>query len=252
MATVDRSSPLPAYFQVALAIRRRIEDGEWAVGERIPPELALARSFAVSRVTVRQALAELVKDDLLERKRGSGTYVRPQPRPLHYDLSLTLGAYASHIRDLGMSNRAEVLEAARLHGPAPAVRDVLGLEDDAVVVTLLRRILINDVPAALYRSWFDARAVPGIELAPGLSASLSQVLEEDYDAVPVRAEHELEVIRPLEEEASLLGSTHDVPLVVVTSTTYLEGGRPLEHSRMTWLGDRVRFHVTSDVGSARS
>ncbi len=230
-----------------MAIRRRVEAEEWGVGERIPPELALAGEYAVSRVTVRQALAELVKDDLLERRRGSGTYVRPQPRPLHYDLSLTLGAYASRLRDLGFSNRAEVLEASRLHDPAPALREALDLDEDAVVVTLLRRILINDAPAALYRSWFDAAAVPGIEDAAGLEASLSVVLAEEHGAVPVRAEHELEVIRALEEEATLLAAGSDVPLVVVTSTTFLADGSPLEHSRMTWLGDRVRFHVTSDV-----
>src|SRR2546428_109536 len=71
-AVVDRGSPLPVYFQIAIDLRRRIADGEWEPGGRIAPETALAHDYEVSRVTVRQAIAELVKDDLLERRQGSG------------------------------------------------------------------------------------------------------------------------------------------------------------------------------------
>jgi GntR family transcriptional regulator len=245
VSVVDRSSPLPAYFQIALDVRRRIADAEWAPGERIPPETELAQDYRVSRVTVRQALAELVKDDLLERKRGSGTYVRPQPRPLVYDLNLTLGAYASRIRNLGFGNRAEVIEAGVIEAPTAEVRNALALSRHARAAYLVRLVLINDEPTAIYRSWFDAEAVPGIERSPGLTGSLSDVLAHEYGAVPVRSEIRLEAVRSTREEASLLRASGDMPLVVITSTTYLESGRPLEHSQMMWLGDRVRFHVTS-------
>ncbi len=104
MSSVDRSSPLPVYFQIALDVRRRIAAGEWTAGARIAPELELVRQYAVSRVTVRQALAELVKDDLLDRHRGSGTYVREQQHPLVYDLNLTVGVMATRLREPGRFN----------------------------------------------------------------------------------------------------------------------------------------------------
>jgi len=248
MRKVDRSSPLPAYFQIARDIRRRIGEQEWAAGQRIAPELALTEQYGVSRVTIRQALAELVKDDLLERKKGSGTFVRPQPRPLIYDLNLTLGAYASRIRAMGFTNRAEVLEAELVEDPPADVRQALALPPDAAAAYLQRRILINEEPSALYRSWFGAGVVPGIEACPGLTGSLSDVLAEQYGVVPVRSEMRLEVVRSTREEASLLGTSSDVPLFVVISTTHLADGRPLEHAQMTWPGDRVRFHVTSGSG----
>lgn len=247
MTTVDRSSPLPAYFQVAQDVRRRIESGEWQTGERIAGEVVLAREYGVSRVTVRQALAELAKDDVLERKRGSGTYVRPQQLPIVWDLNLTLGAYAARIRELGFSNRAEVLEAGRISDPPPHLREALLLGEGAEVAYLLRRVLINEQPAANYRSWFDAAVVPGIERSPAVEGSLSDTLEHDYGFVPVRSELSLEVTRSTREEALRLQASSDVPLVVVTSTSYLADGRPLEHAQMTWLGDRVRFHVTSNT-----
>jgi GntR family transcriptional regulator len=247
VSTVDKSSPLPAWFQVAQDLRRRIEQGEWGTGERIEPELSLAGRYGVSRVTVRQALGELAKDDLVERRRGSGTYVRPQRRPLVYDLNLTLGAYAARIRELGFSNRAEVIESALIHPPPEQVREALGVPGDGEVVYLLRRIYINEQPAAMHRSWFDASVVPGIERHPGLTGSLSDTLEREYGFVPARADTYLEVVRSTREEALLADAAGDVPLLLVTSTSYLPDGRPLEHAQTAWLGDRVRFHATSEA-----
>ncbi len=165
MAAVDRSSPMPVYFQIALDLRRRIGAGEWRPGERIAPELQLVRDYAVSRVTVRQALAELVKDDLVERHRGSGTYVREQQHPLVYDLNLTVGVMATRLREAGLDNRATVVDARVLDDPPQELKLRLQIPAGGSVVHLVRVILINEEPTAVYRSWFDAARVPGLEHA---------------------------------------------------------------------------------------
>ena len=72
---VDRKSPLPAYFQIARDLRRRISSGEWKPNEQLPTELDLSLQYSVSRMTLRQALNELQKDNLLLRRRGAGTFV---------------------------------------------------------------------------------------------------------------------------------------------------------------------------------
>ncbi|MFL5927408.1 MAG: GntR family transcriptional regulator [Gaiellaceae bacterium] len=244
-AVVDRASPLPVYFQIAIDLRRRLGNAEWERGSRIAPETALARHYEVSRVTVRQAIAELVKDDLLERRQGSGTYVAHQQRPLVYDLNLTVGALASQWRDAKFDNRAEVIEAGIVDGPANELRSRLRLSRTGTVVFMVRRVLINDRPTVLYRSWFDRELVPGLEFSSGLSGSLSKVLAEEYGLAPVRSDTELEVVRSTREEVELLQASSDTPLVVATSTSYLADGQPLEHAQLAWLGDRVRFHITA-------
>ena len=215
------------------------------MGGRTAPELEFAREYQVSRVTVRQALAELVKDDLLERRRGSGTYVRERHRPLVYDLNLTLGTTAARLREQGVPNRAEVVERGRLAPPPGELQHRLQIPAGGEAVFLVRRVFIDDEPTAVYRSWFSAARVPGIECSEGLKSSLSVVLDEEYGLVPTRSESAIEVVRSTREEVALVGSGHDAPMLVVTSTTYLADGRPLEFSQVTWLGDRVRFHVTS-------
>ena len=63
------------YGKLALALRDRILQGEWAPGEVIPAESALAQSYGVALGTIRQALALLVEDGMLQRRHGKGTFV---------------------------------------------------------------------------------------------------------------------------------------------------------------------------------
>jgi GntR family transcriptional regulator len=71
----DADSRVPRYLQVASALRRRIRDGRWAVGDRIATLEALEREFSVARVTVRQAIELLQSEGLLKSHQGRGTFV---------------------------------------------------------------------------------------------------------------------------------------------------------------------------------
>lgn len=77
MNTVLTSPPLgqSRYGKLALALRNRILQGEWAPGDVIPAESALAHSYGVALGTIRQALALLVEDGVLQRRHGKGTFV---------------------------------------------------------------------------------------------------------------------------------------------------------------------------------
>ena len=76
---LDRSSPVPLYYQLAQAIEAAIRDGELAPGDRFENELALAGRLSLSRPTTRRAIQELVDKGLLVRKRGVGTQVHYIP-----------------------------------------------------------------------------------------------------------------------------------------------------------------------------
>ena len=88
-----KAKPLPAgrytlkeapgllYQHVAALIRKRIEQGEWVAGERLPAIPKLAESYGTAIVTIRQALAELEQDGLVDRQQGRGTFVCESPTP---------------------------------------------------------------------------------------------------------------------------------------------------------------------------
>ena len=66
---------MPLYRQVRERLTARLIDGDWQAGEVIPSEIQLARELGVSQGTVRKALDEMVRDNILRRKQGRGTFV---------------------------------------------------------------------------------------------------------------------------------------------------------------------------------
>jgi DNA-binding GntR family transcriptional regulator len=73
---LNTDSPVPLYFQLYGIIRKKIESKAFLEGEKIPSENELATTFGIGRPTVRQACERLIRDGLLEKRKGSGTYVR--------------------------------------------------------------------------------------------------------------------------------------------------------------------------------
>ena len=67
---IDRSSPVPTYQQIASDISKRIAQHEWYIDEKLPSEMELAKTYGVSRVTLRQAMAQLKKDGSSKNSRA--------------------------------------------------------------------------------------------------------------------------------------------------------------------------------------
>lgn len=91
-----------AYVRIAGILRERILSGEYSPGQQLQTEMQLCRELDVSRITIRQALKILEDETLISRRRGSGTYVRPNLRrkiPLFYaDYSRTVAQHAPDLR----------------------------------------------------------------------------------------------------------------------------------------------------------
>lgn len=243
---IDRESPIPAYYQIALDIQSRIAKQEWAAGQSIPSETALAKQYGVSRVTMRQALAELAKDGLLERRQGSGTFVSQEPIPLVHDQSLP-HILAGRLHSRGLETSSRVIEAQLFAEPSPQVYQNLRIAPQATVAYLKRILLIGNKPAALNRSWFDHARCPGITEQRLVDDSLSKTLRERYGLVPAYIDNWLGAVRGTRETMTLLELEGglDTPMILLQSVSYLQDGTPLEYSITEWLGDRVRFNFRS-------
>jgi len=107
-------SRLPLYDQLATELRRRIRDGQWAEGERLPILDALASHFGVGRVTVRQALALLEQEGLIWRRQGKGTFVARQPRDERW---LRVGTEWSSLLQIIEGTQLKLLESGPVDRP---------------------------------------------------------------------------------------------------------------------------------------
>ena len=120
---LNREGPLPLYHQIANVIRSRIDLWEWAPGDQLPPETALAATFGVSPLTVRQALALLVQEERLRRHQGRGTFVTEQPAVAD---SIKFTAPLQDLTSAIARLKVQVLDMQRVRGPA-GIAKVLGV-----------------------------------------------------------------------------------------------------------------------------
>src|SRR5512147_2133251 len=105
-SSVDSHSPVPLYHQIYLDLRQMIQRGLIPPGGMLPPEMEVCQAYNVGRQTVRQAIARLVDDDLLERFAGRGTFVREQPSHTQFFLDRS---FSQQMREMGRLSHSRVL-----------------------------------------------------------------------------------------------------------------------------------------------
>jgi GntR family transcriptional regulator len=242
LSRIDRSSPLPAWAQAAQYIRRQIETGRYAGGERLPSESELAESFGLSRLTVRQAMAQLSTEGLVERRQGVGTFVAPRKVAVQHDLSLS-SSWRKRFQDEGHQSSSKLLTAA--------IQDALpfeltaGLEPTEIDgrMSFLKRVHVVDAqPIGATESWVPVTVAPGLTERPLDDDSLSTTLLKRYGHAPATVDSTMEAVLATAADAQLLDTVPDVPLFVVTAISRQKSGELLEVSRTSWVGGRVRFH----------
>ena len=209
------------YARIVAHVEEAIAAGELAPGDRLPAERELAAEHGVSRMTVRQALQTLESRGLLRRAigRSGGSFVA-QPK-LERDLG-TFSGLSEQLRRQGVEAGARVLSACAAHGS----------------IEIVRIRLADDEPLALERSSFPADRFAGL-LALDLTGSLYELLDEHFDAAPVRAVERIEPVLADAEEAEALGLPAGAPLMLVDRTAYDAAGVVVETARDVFRGDRT-------------
>lgn len=247
---INRESPVPVYYQVATDLKNRISNGEWGVKGQLASESELIEQYGVSRVTLRQALAELEKDDIIKRSRGKRAIVNENPRQFIHELkySLVTGTYET---DNNHPMTAEMIELKKIEEPYPDVIEALQLKKHQAAIYFKRLFICDSKPIAIGRSWLPCDLVPNLETEGLIHNSLSQTIQERYHLNVVRVDDILETVRAGLSDSQLLNSAYDTPLINIKGLSYLDNGKPLEYSSTLWLGDRVRFALSFTKSNGR-
>jgi GntR family transcriptional regulator len=230
----------PAVTGVRDRLRRQIEAGELAPGERLGAEREIAQRLDVSRSTVRAALADLERTGAIRRVRGRTGGIFVAERKVERDLT-SLAGLPAYLRRQGFQSDARVISTAT----AAAENDVavaLGLGAGALVHEVVRVRLADGEPISLERATFPADRFPGL-LDRSLSGSLYELLQADYGLEPGEAEERIEVVAAGAAEAKLLGVARGASLVAISRTAWSADGVAFERSHDLFRGDRVRIVV---------
>lgn len=245
MFYIERNSPVPVYYQVMGDIKNRIRNKEWGTKEKLPTESELSEYYGISRITLRQAITELINEDLLIKKRGLGTFVNERKIPMVTTLSYSLSS-----QHAANSNLIEttILDQLKLENPSTSIQKKLHLGETDSVIYIKRLFSIDKSPVAVSRSYISAQQVPGLENKALIQNSISLSLKKYYQLEPITVKDHLEAVRSTQAESRLLNSPIDSPLMLVEGLSYMEGQIPLEYSHTLWAGDSVRFEILLQKG----
>lgn len=229
------SEPRARYEQIADHLRALVAEGQ--PGDRLPSEAELCTHFGVSRMTARQAVQVVANEDLIDRRRGAGTFIRsrPVPRDLGSPLSFT-----GSMRARGMSSGSQTLtwEEVILSGDEATALD---MGDDREGYVLERLRLADGTPMAI------ERVVMPRELAVALGDGFQDgSLHDAFRAIgrnPTEAHAEVEARRATKRERELLGLPQTGIVLSEQRTIFDEDGVPLERTETLYAASRYRFRA---------
>jgi GntR family transcriptional regulator len=170
--TIDRESKLKLYVQIYTIIKEKIASGEWPEGTQIPTEDELCRTYDVSKVTVREAIQELVREGHLKRQQGKGTFVLYSvPHP-----GLAMRTRFTDVIDgEGVTVRKEIIEKATKE-PSEDIKSILQTPDRVYYV--LCKLYVNGELSGLEEIFSPLVTFPAVEDEDILYKSFLAVIEE--------------------------------------------------------------------------
>ena len=218
----------PLYEQLKQALRENIRSGLHKTDEALPGERQLMDIYKVSRMTVRQAIGDLVSEGLLYRRHGSGTFVSQQvvDRPM-VKLYGTLEELKLSGHDISMR-----LIDSRIEDPEIDTARELQIEKGEKVFCYIRLIYSSGKPILLTKSHINRKMS---NLFDNINVNIARdVIYDHLENCGYQISHAVQHLQagnPSLEEAKLLECFAESPVLIVRRTTYIKGGYPIIYTR---------------------
>ncbi|MCA1023623.1 GntR family transcriptional regulator [Halobacillus litoralis] len=232
---LKKNHPLPMYYQIEEFLKREISEGTFQAGDMIPSERELSERFQVSRMTVRQAVSNMVNDGILYREKGRGTFVAEKKieQPLK-----GLTSFTEDMKLRGMTSASRLLSFDVMQAPQD-IASKLKLEEGEVYA--VKRIRFADRQAmAVETSFLPVSLLPDLteDIVQG---SMYEYMEHVLDLTISHARQEIEARAADENEGTELQIEAGAPVLHIERCSYLDNGIPFEVVKSTYRADRYKF-----------
>jgi GntR family transcriptional regulator len=235
---------VPLHVSISQKLRHQIESGDYSPGEKLPSEHQLMKTFHVSRITVRQAIANLVNQGLAHSQQGKGVFVTPQKK-VAYSLSSPLVLLEQDLSQKGIELTFENLAFRKVRPPIP-VQTVLGLTHlglNEKWVYLQKKLLYMDGAVG---------AVDITYILPELGQQFSSQLKQhmtfstlEAHAIAIeRIDATIECTHADYEISGYLEVPLGYPLIVYRYTAYTTGEKPFLQGETISRADRFCYALT--------
>ncbi|QDR79789.1 GntR family transcriptional regulator [Sporomusa termitida] len=222
---------IPLYYQLKKIIRDKIEAGIWSAGEQIPNEMQLVDVYQVSRATVRQAVLDLVREGILIRKKGVGTFVsRPK---LAGDL--TINFY--YPEEFGTKH---VPLSSHIIDPPAWVAKQLQTGPGMKVYEIIRLRLFTEEPAAVETLYLPIEVFPDL-LQANLAERIYDLLAAHFGITISKFISYVEPVLLNAYEASWLQASQNQPALKIIKIGLNQQDSPFVVTESVFRGDRYKL-----------
>lgn len=235
---VDRYSPMPVYQQIANDIESRISQEEWSLGDKLPSENELTEEYGASRVTVRQALAKLEADGLIDKQRGRGAFLKTNPRRRVQELFLPQAGVVHQSDNVATGTKISVVTKA-----STQVYTSLNLAPGSKLVYLERSFVRKRKVVGINRAWFPYDLVPNMADQELVNNSITSTLQDRYNIHFYSVENYIESIMLDATLANELDTISPSPGLKISSVYKIKDGTPVEYAITTWNGRDTSFRL---------
>lgn len=229
---------IPLYYQIKEILRADIENGKLPPHGCIPSERELCETYDVSRATVKQAVMDLVKEGLLYRIQGKGTFVA---EPKHVQGLSTVSSFTQDMLKRGLQPSAKVLEL-KIVGAPRTVGKQLQLDQGQQVVKIKRIRYADGETALIETSHLPASRFKDL-IDQDLKGSLYELLTRKYGVYLSWAEETFEPVLTDPFESETFDLPEGSPALLVCRTSYDRDAEPVEYVKSVIRGDKCKLLV---------
>lgn len=237
---LNKSTPIPLYFQLKELILSEIKSGNYKLGDLIPTENELSDMFDISRTTVRQAITELVQEGWLYRIKSKGTFVS-KPK-IDQSFIQALGSFNDQIAQLGRTPSTELLDFKLIDAPEEVAHE-LKLQPKDKVVYIHRRRFADDEPIVMVKTYLPYKKCSFVLDHDLEKESLYPVLATQDNTRIHKIRRLIEAVDAEEYDIENLNISKDKAIQQFISIGYNVYDEPIEYSLARYRGDRNRFEV---------
>jgi GntR family transcriptional regulator len=235
---LDKSSSVPIYTQLEEAIKEKIKDKIYLPGEELPTERELTELFGVSRMTIRQAISNLVHKGILYKIPGKGAFVSKEV----IEKKLEIESFSEDMKKRGLIPGSNVIRFEKI-SPNDEVKEKLKLSEDDKIYFLNRLRLANNEPIAIEYCYLPEKFFPNIIKYNMVNCSLYTIMKEEYNIHFNYMKQNIKAASLSKQDAEmLLGKSKGFGLFSERMIYNIEE-IPIEYTKTIYHPDRYTFNM---------
>ncbi|MCI5504773.1 MAG: GntR family transcriptional regulator [Anaerobutyricum sp.] len=235
---LDRNNPKPLYQQLRDVLVDAIDSGRWGPNDKIPSENELSVTYGLSRMTVRSVITDLVREGLLYRVQGKGTFVAEKI----VTVSPSYIGIREQLEKMGYEVNTKIIEC-QLENCKDAVAKYLQIKSGTTVFKIKRVRYIKEDPISIHISYVNPEY--SSQLTPELleKEQLCVLLNQNYGLQRKKVSETLESVTASDEEATLLSVEKGHPLLLLRDVLYSDHNEPYEYTKVVFRGDKIKIRL---------